>query len=237
MQLLSAEVVKTTQTKSEIEGKERLRKIRETEAVLAAEISTLRAEHATEKERLAKDLKEFCARMTDRITSLTREVHTLESRKQEALKPLREREAQVERRSLELQSAQDVLAEQRKEIRLSFSSIKEQREHLDRRYKEDSLREETLDKQEIDVVLIEERLRQEVSTLEAQKSTFSANQADIAHDLERRERAMEVQHSTFDAFMEEIEKERAKIREDRRAIKDGYEQLARSREEILGRKE
>ena len=153
MKLLEAEKVKTEKDKSEEEKKARIRKLYEEETAASQRLNEVKTRVESEIEKLNDELREAEDLTRVRLHDLNAEVSSLESRRREALKPIRDREIllnkaedafkikefnfqkkeeELDERIIEVRQERDNFIKQQKELEIKDLVIQEKDHHLAR---------------------------------------------------------------------------------------------------------
>jgi hypothetical protein len=234
--LLTPEAVKDGSSRQGRELAGRVRDLYDEENRLVNSINKLREEERAEKKRVAEESEKDQATIAVRKTVLVREVESLESRKEQALKPARlvEEEARkvladnvayglvLDGRAVELKTSQDKATEKLEEIH-------DRKQLLDER-------EAKLDTREVGIAAAEAEVSRSTLALGDRWVAYDAavavsNEREVA--LALREAAADVCVKANDIRAEALDRKDAEQAERERGIVDGYAALEAARREIL----
>ena len=190
-----------------------------------------------ERERLEKEFVDFNLQIQEKKSLLSQEVLVLEQRRSIALKPLDDLELKLETKSIKLEELETELRTQLAKVSVERSQLAENLITLKDKSAELADREIQLIRQENGAK--EEALQLKLSADDLNLKWLEFHKVSKEKELELSE---QLTKNTSDAkandvLRKELENETLKIADDRRAIKDGYDSLAKARQEILGRTE
>lgn len=123
MQLLNAEEVKKEKDKSEEEKKSRIAKLNEEETELVKKLNEKRAELESESARIDKEISEKKVWRDAQVSSLERDVRTLEERRRESLKPINDLKREVEKKLAEAEEDRKHASKDREESSKEWAKI------------------------------------------------------------------------------------------------------------------
>lgn len=236
MELFSAKDIQEREDKRETEAKNRLRRLWKAETETGQRLAVLRADYETEKARINDELQKAEAALTERIASLTRQVRSLEARKEEARRPIvtREREQKMTARELAEEAAR--IGERKAALNLYASELEEKARTADTREAEISKMSEDVSAKAKSITDAEEKMAGAEEEIALARSSFEEYRRDALQRIEGKEKAIEEERKGIERALASIAVERQKNADERRALKDAYDTLAKAREEILGRK-
>jgi hypothetical protein len=243
MKLLSPEDTKDKAKVADVEAKARAGKLRTQETILAKGISDAREVLASEQDRITKaiasgikDLSCFEQIIIVTKRELEREVKDLEARRDAAKRPVDERIAEIVSRETIVRGGANEIIEQRQELEMLWKEINKMDDAF-------SIRRTELDTRETKLNKASDILTSKIEVIVKNGIDLAEKQAEFERwstekKLEIKQMGIMVGNmaKANDIVRQEIVKERQAIANDRLAVKDGYESLARAQEEILRNK-
>lgn len=203
-------------------------------------LNQLRETYRKEKEQLQTEAEIFFKELSDLKSERISEIAALEQRKKIIEESSDEqywtnRHTQILAKETEVNEREKSLTEQKERLDSKETEIVARANELERVEQELSEREVGTQKQEKELFLTRESL--ELAKHEHRLALESAEQefSEREQILQEKEREAELLIKANEAIRAELETQRKEIEQDRRAIRDGYENLARARKEILGR--
>jgi chromosome segregation ATPase len=225
MRLFSAKEItkKKTQAESELID----RKIRLAQQVQAEteKLSKIKSYRDPQKEKLAREFEAFASQITERRTTLLKEIEALEARKEKALEPLDRLELELQEREQSVSTAERLIAEQyakveeaQEKINTANSFIREKAEELAQREYEIHQQEETLKKQKASITasrnkleagqrtFIEESSAKKLAILEQEKRNFEREQ-----ELEIIKKTLDTREKDLNNYKRQLDDQRATL--------------------------
>lgn len=238
MKLLSAEEVKSEKEKGEEERTQRIQRLNAEENASGKRLNEARELEKKELARIADELNlaRNEAEAEVRKSVLVQEIRALNAEKAQALKPIHEQQKQADKnleeskRNLELSQKDRDASEKLREI------YEDKIDALADRETAAVEKDRELQKREVGIGAAEAEIKR--STTELGQKWVDFHKAVHAHNasMEERERRVEAERKANDDHRAELEKTAERQAQERIALKDGYETLARAQEEILGKK-
>lgn len=235
--LLTPETVKNDSQKQEQEQRVRIRDLSIEEDRLIKSINTMREEERSEKERIETGMVQFRAEAKAERDRLSADVTSLESRREEAMKPIQEirneameKNARAGEREESVAKRDEALTKAEKEF---HEFVVEKTEKIRDTEQIHAEREEDLDKRQNRIQAEEDRLK-ESSTGLAQRWVDFHKAVDAKNaELTSRESAVSAGEQANRIRSAELDKAEIHYKEKDREIKDRYETLASAEREIL----
>lgn len=236
MKLLTAEQVKNKQQQLDEEQRMRIAKLRAEETAAVKRVNEALVMEREVKERIAKELEENKAELTVRKTVLLEEVASLEERKREALKPIRETQKEAERILAENVKEGEKLREKIGEFEGMKEVLSEKMEEIADIQAEIKQSIENLQVQEAGIAASKAELKKSTDRLAQEWVRFHKEVHTVNQGIIRRENEIEDGKRANLAFKESLDKVAEEQAQERRRLKDAYETLARAQKEILEKK-
>ncbi len=192
--------------------------------------------HDKEKRALIdEEFTSYQAKIADLKGNLTKEVSSLETRKKNALKPITELRKEAEKiYSINVKEKEE-LVEVRESLDEEIERLSVVAEDIIDKVGSLEDKKEDINKREVAIIGVEKTLKASTDRLSQNWKKHHNVVHEVNADLSRREKEIVHGKETNKNFKQELDAEAERQKEERRAIKDGYESLARAREEILGR--
>lgn len=239
MKLLDASQTKTEKDKLEAQRIEDLRKLNEELSIVTKKLNTARELEKKQMAEIDQTLAEYRKsteverkRLDATLTPLRKEITDLEARRTELMKPVDEL----------LEKAKEVLESNEKEsanIRIESAELNEKAEQLSDRLesvidREDAVKEKEsdLEKREQKLVLAEAENERSTKKLTSEWVEFHAKVNEVNESLQRREKEVADGQQVNESVRLANEKESARLRDEKRAIRDGYVALEQAKQHL-----
>ena len=237
MQLLTPEKVNSDKGREERERRGRIRELSSEETKITQSLNLARAEDESERKRIADDFAKFEEETLSKKKALQEEVHSLEGRKAEALKPVKDIEREAEAilqankvREVELDQREQDLSEREDELIEKCEDIDDTAELLKERERE-------IEKREVSLKAEEERARLSSHSLSDKWLEYHKEVAKANAEMKERENKVLAETEANNIIKKELDKKALEQKEKDREIQDRYATLARAQQEILGKKQ
>lgn len=232
MQLLTAEQAKTKNNQTEMERAERVRKMNEEESAISKRLNTAREFEAQEKERIEKSVSETRTKAQLEIKSLEGEIASKRQERADLMKPIHDIRNEAEQRLASAKKAETEVELARETLKKSTAELAERVEAIIDREKAAEERDTDLDNRERKVAIKESAVEKSEKSLNEKwvKYHEAVNGSNL--DLERREKEVRDGQKANEVVRQSLAAEGIQLSNDRRALRDGYATLERSKTEI-----
>lgn len=232
MKILSQEQVKHTSSRREDERAERVALMRDEETAIAKRLNQAKEDEKEYKKRSLLSLAEIEASTKVKKTILEQEVASLEKRKSEAMRPVRDIQKEAEDLLAENISESKKIKKKSEDINILNDELLERVEKLDE-YK-DSLdeRQSGIEKKELINSTAEKEIESSTKNLSQKWVEFHESVHQQNKDFLRREKDIEAMTKANEVVRESNEKEALRLSKERIAIKDGYVALEQAKKHL-----
>ena len=235
MQLLSAKTTKDNKAKSDADRINRIKRLNQEETEAVQRLNKIRVLEKEENERIAQGLQENKSVYEVKKTILIKEVESLEARKREAVKPVQDIEEKAQKVLNDNMAVSNDLKIRQEKVKQKEADVIERLENITDKEQELIEREGDINRRMIGVKAAEEEIKSSSEKLADKWVKFHEEVHIINADIERREKEVADQKKANEIYKQTLDAEKATFATERKAIKDGYDSLAKAREEILGR--
>ena len=225
MQILTPEAAKKGSTAAEDELRARVRDLSTEEERLVSSVNGLRAEEASEKERITAERDRISAEIAEKESDVIK----LEERRAEAMKPVdaleqiaQERVDAANSRHVDLDRREELLVRAENGIIADLEDVHDKVQELDER-------EDGLDAREDMVKSFEEQTAASAKSLGDKWVEYHATVAAKNAELLTRENAVSTAEATNETARMENIKEAARLRDENRAVRDKYVALEQAK--------
>lgn len=232
MKLLDPEKITAEKKKGEQEIAERIKKLNEEERASVDRLNKALAKESDEKKRIDNEdltLARYESETAAKKSVLLREIKVLEERKSQALEPIHAQEKEAQD-LLSKAKKTNAIADQRREDAAGLCDAYE--EKLDSLVDRESAAVETdrkQNKREAGIQAAESEITRSTKELGEKWTAFHKAVHDQNTDMERHEKEVENGKKTNEDIRAEIEKERQRIQEEDRAVRDKYKALEQAK--------
>ena len=232
MQILDPNEIKDTKKQSVDQGQRLIHAISTEEARLNKSISILREEAKVETEKIKTETDAFIREQKERAETMVKEVASLESRREEALKPINDIRIEAETYLIEAKQALGEAKALEEQAKANKDEIIELAEDLKDRESEILDRERKLTNREQRIAEEEKQTRLGTISLSDKWVEFHEKVNEANSELEKRESRILDREKVLDIRdTKQHERETLQDQHDR-VIKDRYETLERSVDEV-----
>jgi len=239
MELLTAKQTKVRESVKTKDREERIKKLNKEETESVRRLNDALTNETSEKKRIEEtlELARDEGKATVKRSVLLQEIETLEARKAKALEPISSIKKEAEKT---LEDAKKSFADSK----IRSNNLNEREQDLMERIENvvDSEanateRHNSLNERSEKILAGEEELKKSTENLGKKWVEYHKEVLDKNAEMDRREKEVEDDKAANLAFKKTLNEKQRNIINDRIALEDGYRELAKSREEILGRKD
>lgn len=232
MPLPTPDTIKSSTVAQESEQRARVRDLSLEEERLIESVNILRVSETEEKARIETDMATFRKEQQEERTRLSLEVTTLESRRDDALKPIKAIRKEAEERNESSKAREEAVAKREEVIKgKEERTVEELQSNIDFKQELDE-REDALKSRESHVKDEEERAKESGQGLATRWATFHETVHAKNKEFEDRESAVSAREQIATTRSLELDKREADYNEKDREIKHRYAILEISTAEI-----
>lgn len=235
MLLLSQEGVSKELSAEERERKARIKQLRDEETAAVRSFGETQERIRSETYRLQTEFENTEEEYQLKKTALFQEVQSLEARRADALKPIKEQQQAIELARKAVHEREQELEVKKTLLQRLEQDLTERMERLADRVDAATLLEEELADRSVGVENAEKILKESSKQLSIRWTEYHQAFLEASQAMALREAEVKKQEHANSVFKKTLDNEAEKHKEERRAIRDGYKSLAKARKEILGR--
>lgn len=235
MKLLDLKTTKKVEAKGVVERIERIDKLHVAETDQAKLLNQKKVFVGEEMERLDVELKEHETITAEKVKVLTLEVTSLESRKVDALKPIKEQKKEAENRILVAEGREETVSNREIAIGEKEEEVLERSDSLSNTEQELNERGITLDDREVNIKSQEELNKQSTGKLNQSWTDFHKEVHGANASLKVREDEVKHQIEANTSFAESLNKKEKDLYAIKIQLQDERGMLNRAWEELKGK--
>lgn len=240
MELLEAEKVRTDKSRQENEAEGRIRLLARQENEAVSDLNRAKSDLEEFKKKTAKESEDFIRDQKERRDNAKKEADSVESYRRSVLRELLKPIDQIKHDAEELLKKNMERESELERLGVDVEKMREDLEGkidaLEDRIQENKERSNDLDKRESKIDPEEKRLKESAENLAGKWVELYDYKNKVAAELLKRELDVSGREKAAKEYAESLKKEFAQIQKDKRAIRDGYDSLARAKDEILKNK-
>jgi chromosome segregation ATPase len=214
-----------------------VQKLSEQIAMKTKELNSIESSFEADKTKIQDSFDAFFKGVEAKKLSLLNEVSELEQRREVALKPLEEREQAVTSKEAELITKEADLVIRETMVKEMTDKMSDAEfsfhEYMADKKEELIEREEDIFKQEQNLKSEKERSAESLKKLQDDWAKFHIEVANEKEWIGQRKNEIQSERIVLENMRKNNEESQKQIEQDRRAIKDGYDNLEKARKEIL----
>ena len=231
MKLLDPEKITAEKKKGEQEIAERIKKLNEEERASVDRLNKSLAKEIAEKKRIAEDhsLAQAESAAAVKKSVLLQEIKWLEERKSQSLEPIHAQEKEAQDILSKAKKTNAIADQRREDAAILCDAYEEKLDSLADRETAALEKDRNLNQREAGIQATESKITRSTKELGEKWTAFHKAVHDQNTDMGRREKEVENGKKTNEDIRAEIEKERQRIQEEDRAVRDKYKALEQAK--------
>lgn len=235
MELLDPKEIKQEKSQNIEQAKERIKKLAVEELRLVKNINFLRTEEIEQKKKTEQAIDEAETVVRKKILDLKQEVKNLEERKIKALKPIDDKQKELDRQFAEIQEEKKQVEKEKNNLNTEREALLDRIENIIDNEKENDEKVVALDDRKNNIIKAEAEIKRLTRTLGGKWVDFHKAMANLNEEIKKnlakekniatREKAIEDRKNEQDKYDKEIQNARTLLKSNYEALETAKKHL------------